>query len=165
MRSTTRTLFIMATLALPVLVGGVAATPPAGSQGLVGTWRLVSYEDWDKAGKVSHFYGEHPSGYIVYDTTGHVFVNFMRIPPLPAFASGDEDTATQAEKQAAYDAYAAYFGTYTVDREHGIVVHHVEGSLNPMYTRTDQPRPFVLKGDTLILGDQKTWKRVLERVR
>ncbi len=33
-----------------------------------------------------------------------------------------------------------------------------------MYTNTDQPRPFILKGDTLIIGDQKTWKRVLERV-
>jgi hypothetical protein len=51
-----------------------------------------------------------------------------------------------------------------VDRLHGTFVTHVEGSLNPMYTNTDQPRPFVLKGDTLIIGDQKTWKRVLERV-
>lgn len=23
---------------------------------------------------------------------------------------------------------------------------------------TDQPRPFILKGDTLIIGDNKTWK-------
>jgi hypothetical protein len=33
-----------------------------------------------------------------------------------------------------------------------------------MYTHTDQPRPFVLHGDTLIIGDQTTWRRVLQRV-
>jgi hypothetical protein len=47
----------------------------------------------------------------------------------------------------------------------GIVVHHVEGSLDPSFTDTDQPRPFVLSGDTLVIGDQTTWKRVLVRVR
>ena len=29
----------------------------------------------------------------------------------------------------------------------------------------DRPRPFVLQGDTLTIGDPKTWKRALQRVR
>jgi len=143
---------------------GASAAPPPGSEDLVGTWRLVSYEDWDATGKVSRPYGEHLRGYIIFDSTGHVSVNLMRMPALPPFASKDEKIVTPAEKEAAFDAYGAYFGTYSVDRLHGTFVTHVEGSLNPMYTNTDQPRPFVLKGDTLIIGDQKTWKRVLERV-
>ena len=42
---------------------------------------------------------------------------------------------------AAYTAYVAYFGTYTVDTEKHVVTHHVEGSLAPGFTDTDQPRP------------------------
>ena len=33
-----------------------------------------------------------------------------------------------------------------------------------LYNDTDQQRPFILKGDTLIIGDIKTWKRVLVKV-
>jgi hypothetical protein len=45
-----------------------------------------------------------------------------------------------------------------------VVTHHVEGSLAPDYTDTDQPRPFTLTGDRLEISDGKTWRRVLERV-
>jgi hypothetical protein len=137
---------------------------PSAAGPLVGTWRLVSFEDWDAAGHRSQPYGEHPRGYFVYDATGHLSVQIMRTPPLPPLSSGDVAVATGAEKEAAYDAYLAYFGTYTVDAERGVVVHHVEGALMPTFTGTDQPRQFVLNGDTLIIGDQKRWKRVLERV-
>ena len=42
---------------------------------------------------------------------------------------------------------------------------NVEGSLAPDFTDTDQPRPFRLTGDRLEIGDGKTWRRVLERMR
>jgi Lipocalin-like domain len=61
--------------------------------------------------------------------------------------------------------YLVYFGTYTVDEEDPSVTHHVEGSIVPSYTKTDQVRPYVLDGDRLELGDGKTWRRVIERVR
>ena len=41
------------------------------------------------------------------------------------------------------------------------LTHHVKGGSLPWYIDTDQPRSFNLKGDTLIIGDSKTWKRVL----
>jgi Lipocalin-like domain len=59
----------------------------------------------------------------------------------------------------------AYFGTYTVEDNRRIVTHHVEGSLSPDFTDTDQSRPFKLEGGRLEIGDGKTWRRVLERVR
>ena len=62
-------------------------------------------------------------------------------------------------------SYFAYFGTYTVDAEKRVVTHHVEGSLAPDFTGTDQPRPFKLEGHWLEIGDGKAWRRVLERVR
>ncbi|MEI8298322.1 MAG: lipocalin-like domain-containing protein [Pseudomonadota bacterium] len=39
---------------------------------LVGTWRIVRFVDTDAHGKVTYLFGEHPSGYIVYDPTGHL---------------------------------------------------------------------------------------------
>jgi hypothetical protein len=160
-----RSLAIAFTLLLAALAVRQSGAAPRGADALVGTWRLISFENWDAAGNRSVPYGEHPSGYFVYDPTGHLSVQVMRTPPLAPFASGTWEGGTVAEKEAAFDAYLAYYGTYTVDVERGVVVHHVEGALSPSYTHTDQPRPFVLRGDTLVISDPKRWKRVLERVR
>ena len=56
-----------------------------------------------------------------------------------------------------------YFGTYSIDLEKSIVTHHVKGGSLPWYIDTDQPRPFIIKGDTVIIGNNKTWRRVLVR--
>jgi hypothetical protein len=141
-----------------------ATAPPDAARALVGTWRLVSYEDWTPSGERRTPYGENPIGYFVYDTTGRVFINFMKGPALSAEGFVRGVPATLERKGVAFDAYVSYFGTYTVDPVRQVVVHHVEGSLNPSYTGTDQPRPFQLVGDTLTIGDRKTWKRVLTRV-
>jgi len=34
------------------------------------------------------------------------------------------------EKLALFDAYVAYFGTYSVDAARGVVIHHVEADLS-----------------------------------
>ena len=136
---------------------------------LIGTWRLVSFEDRkdekDPNSEWTYPYGKNPKGYIVYDETGHVTVQIMRTPPPAKFASGDDKKPTSEEAKAAYEGYVAYFGRYTIDEASHSVIHHVEGSLGPSYIGTDQKRPFELSGDRLIIGDQKTWRRVLERVR
>ena len=167
---------ILATLMIsPAVSPAVAAkrTNPAvvaGEPGLIGTWRLIRFEDRSKDGKIDKPYGEHPLGYFVYDTTGHLSVQIMRNPPLPSFVSGDEDKATDAEMVQAYGAYVAYFGTYRVDKAHHVLHHQVEGALNTTYTNTDQLRPYRLSGDTLIieLDDPKDgahYYRELHRVR
>jgi hypothetical protein len=92
----------------------------------------------------------------------------MKVPPLAPFPEANiiEDKLPSAEHAlAAYSGYVAYFGTYTVDEKKHAVTHHIEGSLAPEFTGTDQPRPFKLEGDRLEIGDGKTWRRVLERVR
>ena len=45
-----------------------------------------------------------------------------------------------------------------------VVTHHVEGSVHPDYTDTDQPRPVKLEGDRLEIGVGETYRRVFERV-
>jgi len=135
---------------------------------LIGTWRLVEFADLDQDGKWQHRFGEHPRGYFVYDATGHVHIQIMKVPPLAPFPEAKVSIGTPPSPEhafAAYTAYVAYFGTYTVDAEKRVVTRHVEGSLAPDFTGTDQPRPFQLEGDRLEIGDGKTWRRVLERVR
>jgi len=134
---------------------------------LVGTWRLLDFADLDKDGTWHCRFGEHPRGYFVYDATGHVHIQIMKVPPLAPFPEaqlGDDKRPTPEHALAAYSAYVAYFGTYTVDAAKRVVTHHVEGSLAPDFTGTDQPRPFQLEGDRLEIGDGKTWRRLLERM-
>ena len=61
--------------------------------------------------------------------------------PRPSFPSGYEQ-ATPEEIKAVYDGYFAYFGTYTVDEDEGIVTHHVQSSKRPSYVGTHQKRLF-----------------------
>ena len=145
-----------------------AQDPAQNADELIGTWRLVEVADLDEDGKWQHRFGEHPRGYFVYDVTGRVHIQIMKVPPLEAFPEAklnDGNLPSPEHAIAAYTAYVAYFGTYTVDAENLVVTHHVEGSLAPDFTGTDQPRPFKLEGDRLEIGDGKTWRRVLERVR
>lgn len=138
------------------------------ADGLIGTWRLVEFADLSKDGTWVYRFGEHPRGYFVYDATGRVHIQIMKVPPLTRFPeanSTDGKPPTAEHALAAYNAYFAYFGTYTVDAKKHVVTHHVEGSLAPDFTGTDQPRPFKLEGDRLEIGDGRTWRRVLERVR
>lgn len=164
--------FVLATPALAAeLANSTAATPKAAAaaRALTGTWEVVRYENHKPDGSVELPYGPHPKGYFIYDPTGHLSIQFMRTPPTPNFAAGD-DKGTDAEVRGAYDGYIAYFGTWRIIDDATAVIHVVEGSLKPSYTGTDQPRPFTLNGDTLIVRpppakDGTTFYRELHRVR
>jgi hypothetical protein len=133
---------------------------------LIGTWRIVLADDRPNDREAwAHSYGDHPRGYLIYDVSGHVSVQFTSDPPTSPFASGNDSAPTDAEARHAYENYVAYFGTYTVDESRNVITHHVEGSLLPSYTGTHQERPFRLLGDRLELGDGQTWRRVFERVK
>ena len=122
----------------------------ADASGLVGAWRLVSFEDHSADGKVERPFGDEPAGQLIYDASGAMSIQVMK-RPHPHVASGDDEQVTDAEKVALYDAYVAYFGTWRADAKRGIVVHAVEGDLFDTYVGNDQERPFVLDGDTLTL--------------
>ena len=122
---------------------------------VVGTWRLVSYEDKLPGSASVYPFGQDPKGLLIYDADGNMSIQIMKVPH-PKVASGDDSKVTPEEKQALYDAYVAYFGTYRVDAEKGVVVHHVEADLADVYIGNDEERPFDLHGDTLILAPH--WK-------
>jgi hypothetical protein len=52
-----------------------------------------------------------------------------------------------------------------VNEARGLVTHQVEGGSAPDYIGTPQQRPFKITGDTLVLGDGQSYKRLLVRVR
>jgi hypothetical protein len=127
----------------------------------IGTWKLIEFSDFDSAtSKWTYRYGKNPKGYFTYTKSGIVNLNISAETPLKI----SEDSAKNYKINLlnwVYDFALGYFGTYTVDFNKSIVTHHVKGGSLPWYIDTDQPREFTLKGDTLIIGDSKTWKRVL----
>jgi hypothetical protein len=156
-----------------------AATPtaaaPAATDGIVGTWRLVTFEDVED-GKILRPFGEKPLGLFIYTADGHISIQIANPANPSCFAPGKlagrgkaDDRAgsacTPAQMQALLDGTVAYWGTYMVDMAAGIVTHNVLSDVSNGYTGTAQPRPFKLDGDRLEIGDGKTWRRVLQRVR
>ena len=136
---------------------------------LVGTWRLVEF--WDRASATAPFvyrYGQRPTGYFIYDATGHVSIQIMRGPDSFRVDSTRGEqwfmSATADELRRASEDYRAYFGTYTVDSP-GVLIHHVEGDSRGLYTGSRQRRQYRLAGDTLFIGNDTTERRVLVRVR
>lgn len=149
----------------------VSTTRPAGiASELVGTWRLFEFWDRDSAtAPKSYPYGEQPTGYFVYDPTGHVAIHIQKGPMPPVGRPGRGEnwfrSASLEELRTTVGSFRAYFGTYSVDRDRGIVIHQVEGDSRALYTGTPQRRHFRLVGDSLIIGNDTTARRVLLRVR
>jgi hypothetical protein len=117
-------------------------------QEILGTWKLVSYVREEVAsGAKSDVMGAHPSGYINYGRDGRMMVMIVggeRKKPAGA-------VATPEEAQALLTSMLAYAGTYTIDTQAKIVVHHVEISWDQSRTGTDQVRSYELEGKQITL--------------
>lgn len=128
---------------------------------LIGTWRLIEFSDLDSAtSQWTYRYGKNPTGYFTYTKSGVVNLNISAETPLKISEDSAENYNINLLNWVNHIS-VGYFGTYTVDFKKSIVTHHVKGGSLPWYIDTDQQRPFILKGDTLIIGNNKTWKRVL----
>ena len=128
---------------------------------LVGTWRLVEFADLDSATSTwTYAYGKKPKGYFTYTMSGIVNLNISSELPLKISKDSAKNCNINLLNWVDNNS-VGYFGTYSVDFKKSVLTHHVKGGSLPWYIDTDQQRPFILKGDTLIIGDNKTWKRVL----
>jgi hypothetical protein len=126
---------------------------------LLGSWRLVAW-DWDTVdGAVQSPLGEDPLGQITYDASGTVSAQLMRRDQLH-FRDEDWRRATDEEKAAAWSGYFGYFGTFTVDEDAGVVVHHVEGGSFPNLVGTAQVRRCSFNGDQMSLAADTPWGQV-----
>jgi hypothetical protein len=127
----------------------------AAAPAIIGSWRLVSYEDRGPGGVMAYPYGRTPAGLLVYDATGHMAIQIMKQPP-PDVTSDDWDKFTVSERVALYDGYVAYFGRYEVDAPRGDVIHLAEADLSRLYIGKREVRHFVVDGDDLVLSEQWT---------
>ena len=128
---------------------------------IVGTWQLIDFADLDTAtGEWTYPYGKNPKGYFTYTKSNIVNLNISSEVPLHISEDSAKKYTINLEDYI-WHYSLGYFGTYSIDLTNSVVTHHVKGGSIPYYIDTDQPRPFTFKGDTLIIGDNKTWKRVL----
>ena len=135
----------------------------------VGTWRLESFEGRGEDGEVSYLSGGKVAGLLAYDEKGNMIVQVVN-QGRPRFASGAMRCGTPDEIKAAFEGNIAYFGTYDVDEEKRVVVHHVTGCSFPNWVGVDNTRSFCFSGDRLTLttpdvDGQGTARLVWERIR
>ena len=121
-----------------------------GKENLIGTWHLVSSEFRHADGEVTYPLGKNAVGLLIYTTEGYMAVQLMR-SDRPAFVSDDVFQGTPEEIKAAYEGFAAYFGTYTVDEVAGTITHHVQGHIFPNRIGSKATRAFTLVDQCLTL--------------
>lgn len=122
---------------------------------LVGIWRLVSYEDRDsESDPWTQPFGHDPSGVGVYDGSGFLAMQVFAEPS--SFSP---------------ESFVAYIGTFSIREAtnlgngfSGVLEHHMKSASHPDLLEEDPARPFVVEGDTLTLGDGRTWRRVFARL-
>ena len=118
---------------------------------LCGLWRVVGYENRaSQADAWMPTYQTAPFGLLAYHPTGTLSVHV---------SAGAEEP------------YVGCFGTFALTEARqensaivGVVEHRIEATNLPDLLAADPARPFELQGDHLILGDQKTWQRLFERI-
>lgn len=153
-----------------------APKAPRGQVGkmIVGTWRMVGVETRviDGSGAATMPRGKKPSGFIIYDADGRMYVQIMNGDETRPPRKG-EGPMTEKEQAQAYTTYTAYFGRFTIDETDQSVTHHVEGSVNPRNIGNGMHRFVEVSKDRLSLntfargpdGKERVTMRMWERVR
>jgi hypothetical protein len=116
---------------------------------LIGTWRLISWENRNADGHISYPLGKDAVGYIIYNRDGYMFVAIMRANRAK-FAAGDLLSGSIEEKAHAAGTYVSYCGRYDFRGE--TVVHHVDLSLFPNWVGVDQERLVEVRGNRMTLS-------------
>ncbi len=117
----------------------------------VGTWRLVSTEFHSEDGsRVESPYGSAPQGILIYDAHGNMAAQVSQGKRTP-FSVNDRKGGSDEETRAAFESYQAYYGTYRIDENEGVVIHTVTQGLLPNWIGSEQWRHYTFKDGQLIL--------------
>jgi hypothetical protein len=120
------------------------------SNPLIGTWRLVSWENRSVVdGEVSYPLGKDAVGYIMYGQDGYMSVAIMR-PDRAKFAAEDLFGGGAEERAQAAGTYVSYCGRYEFRGD--TVIHRIELSLFPNWIGVEQERLVEVTGNRLILS-------------
>jgi hypothetical protein len=119
---------------------------------LVGTWKLLAIERRDANGPLPParppaFGSPNPVGLMIYDPDGYMAVAMMQ-SGRQKYVSNEP---TPAEAKATIESHISYFGTYTINEAERVVTYHIQGSLDPRWTGTDQKSAFEVSGNRITL--------------
>jgi hypothetical protein len=137
---------------------------PSERNSLNGVWQLVSFEQNEPDGNVSHPYGDMPIGRLTLDAAGRMSVFVMK---PGRFASVNSTaaipTATVEDLRQIADGFIAYYGDFQVDDSTKTIVTKVAAATIPAWTDSEQKRAYELTGDALALitpATRLTWMRL-----
>lgn len=145
-----RTLFLALSVGLcgPYVAMDAQSSAADVQKRFIGHWRLLQFENFDEKGIAR--LAEYDGGRIMYDAAGNMSAQLMRSnrKPLTQSTAGQKPSpALEAERAAAYATYTAYYGKYSIDPAANTVTHHVEGSVNPNWVKTDLVRYYAFSAD------------------
>jgi hypothetical protein len=108
---------------------------------LVGSYRLLSFENFADDGEVARPFGDNPKGFAIY-TAEHLMTAIMMRADRPNFADGDILAATESERVDAFATASSFAGRWEIVDDQ--IVHHLDVTTYPNWTGTLQYRNFEL---------------------
>lgn len=134
---------------------------------IVGTWKLTSYTRLElDTNTIEHSYGEHPTGYVRYTSSGTIVLAIARDDRKPAerVPSADEDAIAAERAQFFHDEYGVppssartlpnrtYVGTYNIDGNK--IIYHIDSAWVPAWNGSNQVRYFTIEGKKLTIKSE-----------
>lgn len=117
---------------------------------IAGTWKLISWTYNDGDGKTVDYFGDNPTGVLMYDMYGNMNAQLMK-SNRANFASDSFNSGSGDETSEAFLSYLAYYGKY-YETAPGEIVHQVEGSLYPNWVGMKQIRYARIEGNRLMVS-------------
>lgn len=114
----------------------------------IGVWELAQVDMQSLDGK--DLGQGRAKGCLIYTEQGYVSAQ-LGDPEIRKFESDNKYKATHKEIRFAFNTFDSYYGKYEIDKENGIIKHHVEFSLFPNWIGTTLERPFKFINDLLEL--------------
>ncbi len=98
----------------------------------MGVWQLVSFDQNESDGNISHPYGEMPVGRLTFDAAGRMSVFVMK---PGRFASVNTTaaitTASVDDLRQIADGFIAYYGDFRLDESTQTIITKVSGATIP----------------------------------
>ena len=115
---------------------------------LRGSWELLSRIDRAQNGeqRMEPSLGSDPIAFLVFDGAGRFAAQFMKRDRTRI-----EDVPAARNNTRAQDGYDAYFGTFEVDEEAGLVKTHLVAALSRDHVGKTLARRMTVEGDTLTI--------------
>lgn len=123
---------------------------PKIARDVIGTWKLVSWTFKNEHGEEVNYFGENPTGILMYTESGYMSVHIMKENRKKFTSEGMYD-GTPEEVTEAFKTYFAYFGKFTESKP-GVLQHTVEGGTFPNWLGNVEERYGRIAGDKLVLS-------------